>query len=85
MTKPDDALLAIGSIAFAASALWASMVDSILKDETDIQTRLMKKPKYANNPTRAGDRAKQKKIMQRIVFIVLWISGLILSIFAFVN
>jgi hypothetical protein len=85
MTKPDDGLLAIGAILFAASGVWASMVDSIIRDETDIQTRLMRdKPdKYKDKPTEAGNRAETIKLIQRIVFVVLWIAGLILSILAF--
>jgi hypothetical protein len=85
MTNSDEVLLGIGSILFAASGVWASAVDSIFRDATTIQAQLMTKPKYEDKPTEAGDRADALKMIQRIVFLALWIAGLILSIIALVN
>lgn len=83
MTKPDEALLGLGSIAFALSAVWVYVVDTLFKDTTEIQTKLMGKSKYENDPDAAGDRAKMIKLAQRTLFFVLWIAGLVLSILAF--
>jgi hypothetical protein len=82
MMKVDDALLGIGSIAFAMSGVWAYTVDAVLKDETDIQSYLLGKEKYKDNSDAAGERAKTLKKLQRIPFFALWIAGLILSILA---
>jgi hypothetical protein len=83
MTKPDEALLGIGSAAFALSAVWVYVVDTFFKDASEIQTKLMGKSKYENDPGAAGDRAKKIKHVQRTPAVVLWIAGLVLSILAF--
>jgi hypothetical protein len=82
MTKLDDILLGVGSIAFAMSAVWTYTVDNFFKDETELQSDLLTKKKYEDNETAAGDRAKALKKVQQAPFFVLWVAGLVLSILA---
>jgi hypothetical protein len=85
MTKPDEAILGLGSIAFALSAVSAYIADAFCKDETDIHTELLARPEYKRKPQAAGDRVKRVKRWQRTPFFVLWLAGLVLSILAFAS
>jgi hypothetical protein len=87
MTRLDDILLGVGSIAFAMSGVYTYIIDNFLKDETGIQAALQanKKDKkeyrkYKDDVTAAGDKASAIKNRQRAVFFFLWVAGLVLSV-----
>jgi hypothetical protein len=87
MTKLDDILLGVGSIAFAMSGVYTYITDNFLKDQTEIQAALQankknkkKYRKYEKDVTAAGAKAGAIKNKQRAIFFFLWVAGLVLSV-----